>query len=69
MQQLYVGLDVGKENFLAAVKDDQNNLIAPVNTYTHDKLSLEKMSKNIEALKKQFNCNAIFARVITGTSI
>jgi transposase len=66
MQQLYVGLDVGKENFLAAVKDDQNNLIAPVNTYTHDKLSLEKMSKNIEALKMQFNCNAIFAMESSG---
>ena len=66
MQQLYVGLDVSKENFLAAVKDDQNNLIIPVKTYNHDKPSLEEMSKNIKALKEQFECNAIFGMESTG---
>lgn len=66
MKTIFVGLDVSKDDFKAAVKDDQNNLVMPAKTYRHDRSSLELLDKDIDELKERFECNAIFGMEATG---
>ena len=66
MKNLFVGLDVSKDDFKAAVKDDQNNLVMPLKTYGHDRSGMELLDNNLSALKNQFRCGAIFGMEATG---
>ena len=66
MRTLFVGLDVSKDDFKAAVKDDQNNLVIPVKTYRHDRPGMELLDRDIGAMKEQFSCGAIFGMEATG---
>ena len=66
MKTLFVGLDVSKDDFKAAVKDDQNNLVMPSKCYKHDKSGLEELDRDLETLKEQFECGAIFGMEATG---
>ncbi len=66
MRTLFVGLDVSKDDFKAAVKDDQNNLVMPPKSYKHDRSGLESMDRDLETLKEQFKCRAIFGMEATG---
>jgi transposase len=66
MKNLFVGLDVSKDDFKAAVKDDQNNLVMPPKNYRHDRSGLESLDNDLETLKEQFECGAIFGMEATG---
>jgi len=66
MRTIFVGLDVSKDDFKAAVKNEANKLIKPVKTYGHDMLSLEAFDKDIDSMKKQLGCCAIFGMESTG---
>ena len=66
MKTIFVGMDVSKDDFKAAVKDEENKLITPVKTYGHDRLSLEAFDKDISAIKKQLGCSAIYGMESTG---
>ncbi len=66
MKTIFVGLDVSKDDFKVAVKDEKNKLIKPVKTYGHDRLSLEAFDKDIEGIKKQLGSSAIFGMESTG---
>ena len=66
MKTLFVGLDVSKDDFKAAVKDDRNNLVMPPKTYGHDRSDMELLDKDISMLKNQFRCGAIFGMEATG---
>ena len=66
MKTIFVGLDVSKDDFKAAVKDDQNNLVMPAMTYKHDRSGLELLERDISVLKDQFKCGAIFGMEATG---
>ena len=64
MRTLFVGLDVSKDDFKAAVKDDQNNLVMPPKTYGHDRSGMELLDREIGAMKDQFKCGAIFGMAL-----
>ena len=66
MKTIFVGMDVGKDDFKAAVKDDQNNLVKPVRTYRHDRPGLEAFDKDIRTIKEHLRCDAIFGMESTG---
>lgn len=66
MRTLFVGLDVSKDDFKAAVKDDQNNLVMAPKSYKHDRSGLESLERNVDELKGRFECNAIFGMEATG---
>ena len=66
MKTLFIGLDVSKDDFKAAVKDDQNNLVMPSKTYGHDRSGMELLDKDISVLKNQFRCGTIFGMEATG---
>ena len=66
MKNLFVGLDVSKDDFKVAVKDDQNNLVMPPKNYRHDRSGLESLDNDLETLKEQFECGAIFGMEATG---
>jgi transposase len=66
MKNLFVGLDVSKDDFKAAVKDEQNNLVMQPKNYGHDRSGLESLDSDLETLKDQFKCGAIFGMEATG---
>ena len=66
MRTLFVGLDVSKDNFKAAVKDDLNNQVMPAKTYQYDRPSMEELDKDVKALKAKLGCGAIFGMEATG---
>ena len=66
MRTIFVGVDVSKDDFKAAVKDEQNNLLKPVKTYRHDKTGLEAFDEDIRAMKEQLRSHAIFGMESTG---
>ncbi|MEA3280632.1 MAG: IS110 family transposase [Thermodesulfobacteriota bacterium] len=66
MKTIFVGLDVSKDDFKAAVKNEENKLIRPVKAYGHDMLSLKAFDKDIESIKKQLGCCAIYGMESTG---
>ena len=66
MNTIFVGMDVSKDDFKTAVKDEQNNLIGPVKTYRHDRPGLEAFDKDIGIIKEQLRCGAIFGMESTG---
>lgn len=66
MRTLFVGLDVSKDDFKAAVKDDRNNLVMAVKTYKHDISGLESLDKDVDELNERFECNTIFGMEATG---
>ncbi|MDO9537208.1 MAG: IS110 family transposase, partial [Thermoplasmata archaeon] len=66
MNTIFVGMDVSKDDFMAAVKDEQNNLIGPVKNYRHDRPGLEAFDKDIRAIKEQLRAVAVFGLESTG---
>jgi len=66
MKTLFIGVDVSKDDFKVAVKDDRNNLVMPVKTYKHNRLGMESLDRDIGALKEQFRCGAIYGMEATG---
>ncbi len=66
MKTIFVGMDVSKDDFKAAVKDERNNLVKPVRTYRHDRPGLEAFDKDIRAIKEQLRCGAVFGMESTG---
>lgn len=66
MKTLFVGLDVSKDDFKAAAKDDQNNQVMPAKTYRHDRQGMKALDKDIKILKEQLRCNVIFGMESTG---
>jgi transposase len=66
MRTFFIGLDVSKDDFKVAVKDDRNNLVIPVKTYKHDRSGMESLDKDIRALREQFRCGAIYGMEATG---
>ena len=49
MNTIFVGMDVSKDDFKTAVKDEQNNLIGPVKTYRHDRPGLEALTRTLKS--------------------
>ena len=66
MKTIFVGMDVSKDDFTVAVKDEQNNMIAPVRNYRHDRPGLEAFDSDIGAMKEQLRSHAIFGMESTG---
>jgi len=66
MRTIFVGMDVSKDDFKAAVKDDQNNMIGPVKTYKHDKNGLKAFDEYIQEIRKQLRCAVSFGMESTG---
>lgn len=66
MKRIYVGIDVSKDDFKVGVKDSENNQLAPVRTYRHDRPSIDCFYSDITALKEQMKAGAVFGMEATG---
>jgi len=66
MKTIFVGMDVSKDDFKAAVKDEQNNLIGPVKTYRHDRPGLKAFDDYIRTIKEQLKAITVFGMESTG---
>ena len=66
MRALFVGLDVSKDDFMAVVKDDRNNLVMAGKSYKHDSQGLAALSTDMDVLKERFGCRALFGMEATG---
>ncbi|MEW5937151.1 MAG: hypothetical protein AB1665_04955 [Candidatus Thermoplasmatota archaeon] len=60
MRKMYVGIDVSKDCFKVAVKDERNNQVMPVKTYNHNRASLEAFGREMCALKEQTGGGALY---------
>jgi transposase len=66
MNKIFVGMDVSKDDFKAAIKDEGNELIAPVKTFGHDEKSLKAFDKFIADINREFRSMAMFGMEATG---
>ncbi|MEW5937193.1 MAG: transposase, partial [Candidatus Thermoplasmatota archaeon] len=66
MRKMYVGIDVSKDCFKVAVKDEGNNQVMPVKVYGHDRAGLEAFGRAMCALKEQTGCGALYGMEATG---
>ena len=66
MEKMYVGIYVGKDDFKVVAKNDANEMIMPVRTYSHDRPGFEAFDRDIESLVSDDGCELYFGMESTG---
>ena len=63
---IFIGMDVSKDSFTVAVKDDENRLILPIREFYYDKVSLEEFDNEIREIRKTLRCRVYLGLESTG---
>ncbi len=66
MRTICVGLDISKGDLKAAVKDDHNNQLMPIKTYSPNRPSLNALLSDIEEIRKLYPGRVMFGMEATG---
>ena len=66
MRRICIGLDISKGDIKAAVKDDRNNQLMPIRTYSPNIPSLTELANDIEEVRRQYPGRVIYGMEATG---
>lgn len=66
MGTVFIGMDVSKDDFKAAGKDETNTLVMPARTYRHDQPGLTEFMADVRKVREQLGSSAVFGMEATG---